>query len=324
MSIIESINITSVAPDWWDEKLLKFSSSHIYLTKEYSLVMEKTFGFKPIFFFSDNVMLLGFEQPLKGIASNLGKGFIAFAPPVFLDESALDGLFKAVEDECKKRKIISITLWGSTLWDKPELFLASEFESVKMENVVAKLGKSETELFETLDHAARKNLSKVGEYFSKVVDGSAIDLDDYYLHYKLHHESIGLEVYPKVFFESLFYEIIQNKVGKFFILRDADGVFAAGLMVGTFGKSVYELSISSNWEKRNIFPNDILKWYTIKWANSNGFSQFDLSNIAVGAEEGSKEFNVNRFKKKFGSVVEYHAFKKKLGIAKLLTKLKRA
>ncbi|MCX6800757.1 MAG: GNAT family N-acetyltransferase [Candidatus Diapherotrites archaeon] len=316
-----AISITEPAPEFWDERLLKFGAAHIYSTKEYARVMQKSFGFKPIFFCSNDSMLLGFEQPLKGVASKLGTGFVAFAPPVISNESFLPELLAAVEEECRRRRIISITIWGSTVWNKPELF--NGFESIKMQNVVARLEMPEADLFGSLGHAARKNLTKCRAFSEAVSEGGKTDLGDYYLYYKKHHESEGLEVYPKKFFDALYEEIIENKVGKFFVLRDSDGVFAAGLMVGSFGKSVYELSISSNWEKRSLFPNDILKWHAMKWANSNGFVQFDLSNIAVDAKEGSKKFNVNRFKKKFGKVVEYHAYKKRLGVAKILSKLKK-
>lgn len=305
----------------WNEKLQKSETAHIYNTVEYAKVMENSFGFKPIFIHSEEAMLLGFEQPLKGLASKLGNGFVAFAPPVLFDENKIDNLLKLVYDECKQRKIISITIWGSTLWDNPNLF--KDFEKHEMQNVVAKLGKSEEELFSSLDKAARKNLKKVLNLENKITEGTSKDLDDYYENYKTHHESIGLDVYPKKFFENLYKEIIQQGLGKFFVLRDSDGIFAGGLMVGTFGKSIYELSISSNWEKRDLFPNDLIKWHVMKWGNENGFEQFDLSNIAVGVEEGSKQHGVNRFKKKFGEVVTYHSYKKKLGLAKIASKLKK-
>jgi hypothetical protein len=308
------------APTNWNEMLQRSENAHIYNTLNYANVMQSAFGHKPLFFQTKNAQLLGFEQELKGIAGKLGRGFVAFAPPVG-NENEFPDLLNAIEDECKKRKIVSITLWGSTLWNKQEAF--GGFEKVEMQNVVAKLGKSEEELFATLAKAARKNLNKVKEIPGTVSEGTEKDLEDYYLNYKAHHDAIGLEVYPKEFFELLYKEIISNDLGKFFILRDTDGVFAGGLMVGTFGKSIYELSISSNWEKRELFPNDVIKWHTIKWANKNGFAQFDLSNIAVDADEGSKQHGVNRFKKKFGSVVSYNAYKKKLGAAKLLSKLKK-
>ncbi|MFA5357633.1 MAG: GNAT family N-acetyltransferase [archaeon] len=315
------VEITESALLQWNERIISSEFAHIYHTKEYANVMKKSFGFKPIFFNSEKAMLIGFEQPLKGVAGKIGKGFVAFAPPIFSDADALLELLSAVENECKKRKIISVSIWGSTLWDKPEFFKG--FEKVKMQNVVAKLGKSEDELFAALEHAARKNLAKCGETAKNVSEGGAGDLEEYYSNYKAHHESIGLEVYPKEFFDALYSVIISHGLGKFFILRDSDDVFAAGLMIGTFGKSIYELSISSNWEKRHLFPNDVLKWHAMKWANKNEFAQFDLSNIAVDAKEDSKEFNVNRFKKKFGEVIDYNVYKKKLGIAKIFSKLKK-
>jgi hypothetical protein len=308
------------APANWNELLLKSENAHIYNTSNYAKVMREAFGHKPLFFQTKNAQLLGFEQELKGIAGKLGKGFVTFAPPVG-DETEFSYLLNSVGDECKKRKIVSITLWGSTLWNKQECF--EGFEKVEMQNVVTPLGESEEELFATLQKAARKNLNKVKEIQNTVSEGTDKDLDDYYINYKAHHEAIGLDVYPKKFFDLLYKEIIANDLGKFFILRDAGGVFAAGLMVGTFGKSIYELSISSNWEKRDLFPNDVIKWHVIKWANKNGFTQFDISNIAVDAAEGSKQHGVNRFKKKFGDVVSYNAYKKKLGAAKLLSKLKK-
>ncbi len=319
--MVEDILVSEEVPENWDEDLLKFDNAHIYNSFAYAKVMQRTFSFKPIFFKSENAMLLGFEQSLKGVAGVLGKGFIAFAPPVFRNSSDFIELIDLVENECKKRKLISLTIWTSPLWDNSDFF--KTFESVEMCNVVLQLKKSEEALFNSLEHAARKNLSKVKSLNSNVYEGTFSDIEDYYSNYKKHHESIGLEVYPKEYFDALYNEIIEKNFGKFFVLRDLDNVFCAGLMIGALGKSTYELSISSNWEKRQLFPNDVLKWHAIKWANNNGFEQFDLSNIAVNVEEGSKESNVNRFKKKFGSEVSYHAYKKKFGVVSFISKLKK-
>ncbi len=318
------IEASEEAPKNWNENISKYKTAHIYNTSNYAEVMKQSFNHKPIFFKTVNnlAFLLGFEQELSGIASKLGKGFVAFAPPVGKEEE-FSALRKAVEEECKKRKIVSITFWSSTLWNKNTDKYFFGYEKVEMQNVVTILNKTEEELFESLDSAAKKNLKKVPEQLENVKEGTKEDLDDYYNNYKAHHEAIGLEVYPKKFFDLLFLEVVEKGLGKFFVLRDSDNVFAAGLIVGMFGKSVYELSISSNWEKRDLFPNDVLKWHTIKWAKENGFEQFDLSNIAVDVEEGSKQHGVNRFKKKFGEVVSYNAYKKKVGAAKILSKLKK-
>ncbi len=317
----QEVIISQETPKEWDNLLLKHKSAHIYNSAEYAKIMSCAFGFKPLFFYNTEAMLLGFEQNLRGAASKIGKGFVAFAPPVFFSKESFEEIVKAVEIECKKRGIVSLTIWSSTLWDDPAFF--DGFERVKMQNVVATLGKSEEELFNSLEHSARKNLSKSKEICELVSEGNLADLDDYYSHYAAHHKSIGLEVYPKSFFEALFEHIISKDLGKFFVIRDKAGVFAGGLMISTFGKSIYELSVSSNWEKRHLFPNDVLKWHAMKWANSNKFLQFDLSNIAVDAKEGSKEFNVNRFKKKFGEVKEYNSYKKKFGLAKIISRLKK-
>ena len=74
-----------------------------------------------------------------------------------------------------------------------------------------------------------------------------------------------------------------------------------GKLVGTiwllfYGDRAYNWYLGSLSEHLDKCPNDLLVWYSIKYAINNGFEIFDMG----GAGKPDEIYGVRDFKKKFG------------------------
>lgn len=122
-----------------------------------------------------------------------------------------------------------------------------------------------------------------------------------------------------------FYEIYKKTClyGKI-VPRDMDEI-KIGKLLGCFfeGKMIAGAVIKINADRVTLFlnasehehlkyqPNNLLYWSIIKWGKENGFKIFDLGGYQINAKEGSKLYEINRFKLRWGGEIkEYPVYSK--------------
>ncbi len=135
------------------------------------------------------------------------------------------------------------------------------------------------------------------------------DLKEYYTIYEKHHTDLNIYPYPFSYFQAIWDHLISKNMAQFFIIK-YKGKIGAGLIFSTFNSKMYEISVASSNEVLSAFPNDLLKWKAIEWGIKNNYKTFDISNVPVDPEKGTKEHGILRFKKKWGEIVTYHSYKK--------------
>ncbi len=302
----------------WNSFLAKSENHHIYQTREMAKVME-SLGFRARFF----AILKGkkriaqialLEKRSHGmLRKKLANSWLSYSPPVLLckkgsERKAFTELVRALQARAKKEGISWITIWSSPKWDPVEWFSALDFEPSVKENAVLELKKTSGETWHSIYKHARRDVrkGKETEAFTREAE-SLNEMKEFYSIYKSHHDHVGIAPYPWEYFEAFWREVIEKGMGKLLLVQ-LGGEIIAGLMIGTFCSEIYEFSNAVKPHTYGYFPTDLMNWKLIEWAVPKGYRVFDLSNVPVG-KTTEKEEGIKRFKKKWGTLKQYHEFK---------------
>src|SRR3989344_1781224 len=296
------ITVNETAPDNWNELILKSGYSHPYHLSFYAELFKNSMNVETKFvsFYENNNLqglALFFEKKIQGIPFVKPEitQWLSYAPLIVFNENFSPIILK-LKNFLKEKKIDYLNIWDSPLHSMKNLFLQNDFIGDKLENVVLFLKKDKDAQFSLLSRTARKCVNKASREGIEVEQSSSFeDLKDFYFHYKSHHEALGLNPYPFNYFESFISLMVKNNVGKMFVAKK-DKEFASGVMVCLFNKQIYEFGKSLASEFRDSYPTDLVNWRIVEYGIENNYSHFDLSNVDPNAVEGSKEFNVKRFK----------------------------
>ena len=126
------------------------------------------------------------------------------------------------------------------------------------------------------------------------------DINVYYnLLSDLYKTRVKTPLFPLEFFEKL----IENKVGKLFIVKHNDEIIGGSVCVLLPGKAVFEWFVCGlDGQAKNIFPSTMATWAAIEFAASNGYKYFDM----MGAGKPDEGYGVREFKSKFGGKLVEH------------------
>ena len=84
-----------------------------------------------------------------------------------------------------------------------------------------------------------------------------------------------------------------------------EGTPLAGIYVYTFGNKCWYIHGGSSNEKRNLMPNYLLQWETMRWARQRGLTYYDMVGVPrpENLNEGDSMWGVYRFKAGFGGEI---------------------
>ena len=307
----------------WNTILSQSKTAHVYNTIEWAKIAQETLGYKPIYYtVKEKNIPVGcfhiFEKSAipEGIAKHISRIRFTYASPIIISENKkeiLHELLSEVIKDAKKEGIASINIWDTPYLDESEAFESMGFSNEEKHNILIDLRSSPDESFQELEKGLRKNIRHAIESLktsaSFIDTPTQDDLEEYYSLYDSHHAQIGIESYPCSYLQSIWDRLITKDLAKFFIIK-YDNKIGAGLIFSTFNNRMYEMSVASSGEYHAMFPNDLLKWKAIEWGIKNNYELFDISNVPVNPKEGTKEHGILRFKKKWGRIAKYHAYKK--------------
>ncbi len=321
----------------WDKFAEKGRHSHVYQLSGMAKVMS-AIGFKARFFALEKnnkrkaqLMVLEKSASRTRFLKNFSRSWLSYSPPILLcSEKEEREIFKEfifeLQKKAKSERIAWITIWSLPLWDPVDWFFETGFEASIKENAVLELLEDKEKTWNALYKHARRDVrkGKETEAFARKAE-SLKEMREFYSIYESHHVQLGLKPYPWKYFEFFWNELVEKNKG-LLVVTQLNEEIVAGMLVGFIGDYIYEFTNSVKPEAYKCFPTDLMNWWLIEWAVPRSFKYFDLSNVAVG-KMNSKEEAIKRFKKKWGSLHQYHEFKwftgktKKLAV-KGLKKLK--
>lgn len=165
------------------------------------------------------------------------------------------------------------------------------------------LKKSIDELWENIDKDGRWGVNKARK--ENLIVSFSLNNNDETEFYKLYKQTIiGNRLIPKDYSE------LKKGIDKLFLCKK-EGRIIAGAAVKIEGDKIILFLNASSHEFLKYQPNNLLYWEIIKWSRENGFSIFDLGGYQLNTERGSKLYEINKFKLRWGGEIKkYYIYDK--------------
>ncbi len=174
------------------------------------------------------------------------------------------------------------------------------------------LSKTEQELFTSFDYSLQKQIKKAKDFgLSVVMARSQSDFLDYYHLLKKFRDSRNFSTESKSFALKMWNVLHENNTNKscyeVFLCKDKDDNVLSGLgiIMNPEEKNFIEVASarSKKSEKEKMPDNDFLKYSIILWAKGNGMIRYDLAGANPDAKQNSKEYNIYKYKSKWGGTL---------------------
>ncbi len=128
-------------------------------------------------------------------------------------------------------------------------------------------------------------------------------IEDIIAYYDLLSSLYKVKVKTSLFPVDFFIQLIQQKVGKLFIIKYENQIIGGSVCVLMRNQTVYEWFVCGMDGKfKNIYPSTMATWAAIEYAATNGYKRFDM----MGAGKPDESYGVREFKSKFGGKLVEH------------------
>jgi lipid II:glycine glycyltransferase (peptidoglycan interpeptide bridge formation enzyme) len=163
--------------------------------------------------------------------------------------------------------------------------------------IIIDLTKPIEKLWENLDKKARWGVKKAKKGELKVRKIEKNDEDRWHIFYEIYKETCrngGIIPLPL--------KKIKDSI-LFICEKDKKMIAGAAIEEEMEEKKIKLFLNASLHEFLELQPNNLLYWALIYWAKKEGYEFFDLGGYQLKALEGSKLYEVNRFKERWGGQI---------------------
>jgi len=151
-----------------------------------------------------------------------------------------------------------------------------------------------------LDSNTSKNIRKSEKRLDFLKIDSESDFKEYYDLFKESRKELGFKT-PSY---KYFLEVKKNKYYLAFAVKSKEtNKIVAG--IATIHNENYLLEINAARDKKHYYANDYLKWKIIEYCKLQGIKYYDFAGCNPDPKEGTKDFNIKRFKEKWGGDFYY-------------------
>ena len=106
------------------------------------------------------------------------------------------------------------------------------------------------------------------------------------------------------------YEELKNETTKLFLCIKEGKIIAGAAIKIRENRTILFLN-ASNHEFLKFQPNNLLYWHIVEWSKRNNYQIFDLGGYQLKAKEGSKLYEINKFKERWGGEIKrYYIYSK--------------
>ena len=160
------------------------------------------------------------------------------------------------------------------------------------------LGKDLEELWGCVDKDGRWGVNKARKENLEIdFANSEEEIKEFYDLYK--ETMVYSKLVPKSFVE------LKKDIDKLFLCKK-DGKIIAGAAVKLRDSKTILFLNASNHEYLKYQPNNLLYWSIIEWSKNNGYKIYDLGGYQLNAKIGSKLYEINKFKKRWGGKIKIY------------------
>jgi hypothetical protein len=268
----------------WDALLLKSGDQSFFHTSGWAAVLEKAYGFKPVYFVSSVEGRLIFLMPMMEVRSRLtgrrgvSLPFTDFCPPhVEGDAFPEDAVGRVIDYGLRAG-------WDYIEWRDGRCFDDSlpPYDTYFVHDL--DLARPEAELFSLLKDANQRNIKKaVREGVSISIDQSLASVKAFYRLNCLTRKRHGLPPQPYSFFGHVFESIVARGGGIVISASHGGQPIAASVFFHFGAEALYKYG-ASDLVHQGVRPNNLIMWEAIKWYRDRGFKNLNLGRTEIDNE----------------------------------------
>jgi len=262
-------------PDW-DALLLRNHNHSFFHSSGWAQVLEKSYGYKPIYFTLIEAGQLAFLMPLMEVRSRLtGKRAVSLP---FTDRCAP---YAPKHELLKSAVNYAIDLGVKSSWKFLELRDAGYVAHDVIPSEVyythdIELLKTEEDLFARLRDANQRNIRKAGrEGICIKIDQSLDSVKSFYRLNCITRKRHGLPPQPFAFFNNVFVHIISKGLGIVISAYYSKEITASSVFFHFGSKAIFKYG-ASEMKHQNLRPNNLIMWEAIKWYKNHGVEELNL------------------------------------------------
>lgn len=167
------------------------------------------------------------------------------------------------------------------------------------------LEKAEEELWKNLDKDARWGVSKAKKEGLRV--GKTEKEEAWKKFYEIYKETC-----TRGGIKSFNYDEIKKPNSVLFLCLKEQEVIAGAVVIEFSGEGKISLYLNASLpEFQALQPNNLLYWSIMQYGKKQGFGVFDLGGYQLNAKKGSKLYEINRFKERWGGeIIRYDIYSK--------------
>jgi lipid II:glycine glycyltransferase (peptidoglycan interpeptide bridge formation enzyme) len=293
----------------WDSFVAQYPNPHILQTSAWGQ-LKADFGWEVVHVAAQDC---GAQILIKHILRGIRFAYIPKGPV----GTNWDPLWPEIDDICHRRKCICLKVepdcWmvgdnASKISTEqiPKNFVHSDHNIQPMRTLIIDISLPETEILERMKQKTRYNINLALR--KNVIVRPSVDLDAFYNLMEITGQRDQFSVHNRAYYQRA-YDLFHAQDHCQLFVAEFDNTPLAALIVFRNGnRAWYFYGASSNLHKDRM-PNYLLQWEAIRWAKSQGCTEYDLwgvPDVDVGAlETNFTRYNaglwgVYRFKRGFG------------------------
>lgn len=293
----------------WESVVESSPEATVFHSLEWLRVQKKLFQLQERLFYTERCVFPVFVRkkgPLKVYGSPLPETGALYGGPACTEVEAYPGAIETLDE------VGEVGPFSAIFIKTPSGFNSSLYRGYRVEpvgNYILDLGKGKTALWEKMNKKTRNAVRKAYKSGVSFKFCGEEYLGEYYGMLKEVAQRTSISPLPEAFFR----EVLKSGLGKL-ALTFYRGEPAAGGVFLTFKDTVIYWSGASKYELRRYQPSNLLHWEVIKWAESRGYSKYDLGGAGVPV--------IAKFKKGWGGdYVEFYRVYKEGKVAGMARKI---
>lgn len=288
-----------------DESLRSLPGYSFFHTPPWAAVLEKSYGYKPVYFTLGNKSNPDALVPCMDINSSITNRrgvalpFTDYCEPVLSDPAQFQEIFREMAAFGRERKWRYLELRGG------ETFLRDEEPSEYYYGHILDLTPNPKQLLAGMRDSTRRNIKKAEKSNLEInISTSHEALMDFCRLNTLTRRDHGLPPQPRKFFDNIYENIIAKNLGFIVSANYEKCVISANVYFHTDDKVIYKYGASDK-SYQNLRANNLVMWSSIKWSCEKGFKSF-----CFGRTEPENE-GLRQFKNGWGSqeyIIKYYKY----------------
>ncbi|MDR1679058.1 MAG: GNAT family N-acetyltransferase [Prevotellaceae bacterium] len=286
------------APDIWDNFVEKHPQGSVFQSRAYfnaHVGRQKTDAIAFFVFAGKGELVAVLVAVLHKSCWGLGNRTVIQSAPLLKTENP-HALALLLQKYTKKIANRAVYTQVRNAWETEKnrsVFIENRFRFESHLNIIINLEKTLSQLWEEVHTHRRRNIRKA----EKSLIFRQLTVDDFEKSYQIlqqNYRRYRLPLLQKQIFEKLF---IEEKMLIFGVSLNEKLIGALYALANN--SSLYCWYACSFREYNKLYPNDLLYWKVISWAQEHGFREFDFG----GAGKPEEKYGVRDFKMQFGGNV---------------------